>query len=175
MSELSSSTSIPTPFELEYYVEVADSSSAERLAHAELSEYRISANREFFRVTPIVALRRIVQRLGHICDSIHGGNGDQIYICPSCRDITDNETACEKCRIAQQAARHKEQPPYTGPRCPRCQAADYYLIVYKRGQRTGLYDGVYHGSIMERPATHICKRCRSKYYYSTQKKESSLC
>lgn len=47
--ELSSSTSIPTPFNLVFYCECESPSLIESELHRQFSENRISHNREFFR------------------------------------------------------------------------------------------------------------------------------
>lgn len=50
--ELSSSTSCPIPFKVEAYIEVNDPYDVEDYLHQEFSEYRLSSNREFFRIDP---------------------------------------------------------------------------------------------------------------------------
>lgn len=46
--ELSRSTAIPTPFELVYYISVAERRAAEAYAHQLLQRYRVAPNKEFF-------------------------------------------------------------------------------------------------------------------------------
>lgn len=53
--ELSSSTSVPFPFEVMAYGEVENPSEVERELHAAYAEDRVSASREFFSV-PIESL-----------------------------------------------------------------------------------------------------------------------
>ncbi len=50
VSELSSATGVPTPFDLIYYVATSDCFDAEKRTHEWLTErgYRVSSNREFF-------------------------------------------------------------------------------------------------------------------------------
>lgn len=50
--QLSSPTAVPSPFELMGYYEVYDHAREERLIHSNLSEYRTSNNREFFKLSP---------------------------------------------------------------------------------------------------------------------------
>lgn len=60
MSELHS-TGVPTPFELEFSISVDDCHKAERLAHKTLNYYRVSANREFFRISVKKAIEQILE------------------------------------------------------------------------------------------------------------------
>jgi hypothetical protein len=48
--ELSSGTAIPSPFDLLFYIEVADAASVERQIHQVFAPFRVSENREFFQV-----------------------------------------------------------------------------------------------------------------------------
>jgi hypothetical protein len=50
--ELSSSTGVPTPFEVAAYAEVKNPAEVERIAHDFWSDERVSNYREFFRVEP---------------------------------------------------------------------------------------------------------------------------
>lgn len=49
VNELSSSTSIPTSFEIVAYGEVENAQSIENELHKQFNEFRISSNREFFK------------------------------------------------------------------------------------------------------------------------------
>lgn len=49
-------TGVPTPFIVLYEVDVADCDEAERRVHSLLSPFRISEQREFFRVAPKIAV-----------------------------------------------------------------------------------------------------------------------
>lgn len=53
--ELSSSTSIPEPFDILFYVEVENALMVERQIHSAFDDVRVSHNREFFRVRPLDA------------------------------------------------------------------------------------------------------------------------
>ena len=57
--ELSQSTAVPTPFQLVYYVHVGDRYQAEQHAHAELQEYRLANNKEFFITSISKAVRSL--------------------------------------------------------------------------------------------------------------------
>lgn len=49
--ELSSSTSVPMPFDLVCFAEVMDAASVERAIHEELDDRRVNPAREFFALT----------------------------------------------------------------------------------------------------------------------------
>lgn len=51
--QLSSSTSVPTPFEVEWYVESDEAEALEKCLHESFKGSRVSQNREFFKVCPI--------------------------------------------------------------------------------------------------------------------------
>ena len=52
-------TAVPHPFKVFGYVEFENAEKAERITHEKLDKYRESANREFFKVGPQVALDEI--------------------------------------------------------------------------------------------------------------------
>lgn len=52
------STGVPTPFVVEYSWIVTDCSACERLTHQALESYRVSKQREFFRVSLKTALKK---------------------------------------------------------------------------------------------------------------------
>lgn len=58
-TELSSSTSIPLPFKLECSWLVENPGSREALIHRNLAPCRVSKDREFFKITPLEAEKRI--------------------------------------------------------------------------------------------------------------------
>jgi hypothetical protein len=51
LEQLSSSTSVPTPFWMAFYAQVPDAAKAERKLHEKFARYRINPGREFFQVT----------------------------------------------------------------------------------------------------------------------------
>ena len=63
--ELSQSTSVPTPFELIYYVHVGDRYQAERFAHQMLIDYRKTSGKEFFIAPISEAIKALDQAAGH--------------------------------------------------------------------------------------------------------------
>jgi len=75
MSELHS-TGVPTPFILEFSVEVDDCNASEKAAHCALAKYRVAENREFFRLPVAKTLREILPVIGryeiHEVKSSHG-------------------------------------------------------------------------------------------------------
>lgn len=52
INQLSSSTSVPLPFECYFAAEVADCSKLEKTLHQLFAEYRINPKREFFKIDP---------------------------------------------------------------------------------------------------------------------------
>jgi hypothetical protein len=58
--ELDNSSSIPTPFELEFCVRVKDAQGLERRLHSALHEFRVSNQKEFFRLLNEEAIKRIL-------------------------------------------------------------------------------------------------------------------
>lgn len=66
--ELGSATGVPTPFTLEYALEVRNAREVEQLIHKELSEYRVNKRREFFELDVNTAIRRLrsVARRRHL-------------------------------------------------------------------------------------------------------------
>ena len=63
MSELHS-TGVPTPFVLEFSIEVNDCSVSERNAHNALENHRVAKNREFFKISVAKALKIILPVVG---------------------------------------------------------------------------------------------------------------
>ena len=59
VEELSRSTSVPLPFEVEYDQIVENPLQYERLLHARLDKYRVSSDKEFFRLDRLEALETI--------------------------------------------------------------------------------------------------------------------
>ncbi len=73
-AELSSSTSIPGDFIVEYYLSFDDPFEIERLVHEAFAEQRIDPSREFFRVD-VETVARELWRLGevYLCTGEEGG------------------------------------------------------------------------------------------------------
>lgn len=59
ISELSSVTSLPTPFEVEYYLLVEDPIYFEKYIHEELKDYRVNEKREFFKISVEDAIKKL--------------------------------------------------------------------------------------------------------------------
>ena len=59
VSELSSHTGVPTPFKLLYYKYVLNCQFIEEMVHKKLKNYRVSNNREFFKIT-IEKVKKII-------------------------------------------------------------------------------------------------------------------
>ena len=62
-NELSEATGVPTPFKVEYFIEVEDFTVTELLIHKILQEkgFRISHSREFFNA-PIKEIKKAIQK-----------------------------------------------------------------------------------------------------------------
>lgn len=58
--ELSRSTGVPTPFEVAYSRWVPDCVEVEKAVHAELDQYRVGANREFFQM-PVAQAKKAIE------------------------------------------------------------------------------------------------------------------
>lgn len=69
--ELSSSTSVPTAFELLCVGEVEDAPAIEHSLHIEWSEWRVSSGREFFRLDADEVLQ-LISRLKDLADEFGG-------------------------------------------------------------------------------------------------------
>lgn len=57
--ELGSATGVPTPFRLEYSIEVSNARQVEQVIHRELSAYRVNRRREFFEMDLKLAIRTL--------------------------------------------------------------------------------------------------------------------
>ena len=53
------STSVPTPFEAEYFALCKDRKKCEALAHKALQSWRVNSRREFFRLSPEDAIAKV--------------------------------------------------------------------------------------------------------------------
>ena len=58
-------TGVPTPYRYEFVALVDDSVSAEKTAHNALRFHRVASNREFFDVSPEIAIEKITRDLIH--------------------------------------------------------------------------------------------------------------
>ncbi|MFZ5516646.1 MAG: GIY-YIG nuclease family protein [Candidatus Zhuqueibacterota bacterium] len=63
IAELSNSTGVPTPFNLEFAVFLRDHSEAEKEIHQTLVAHRVSGSREFFRVSVESAKEALLDQL----------------------------------------------------------------------------------------------------------------
>lgn len=57
-------TGVPTAFDIELSLEVEDGRKCEKAAHKALEQYRLAANREFFRIEPQAAIEKILSAIG---------------------------------------------------------------------------------------------------------------
>jgi hypothetical protein len=84
VTELSSATGLPTPFQLVYFAEFEDWHAAERFVHAELAGrgLRVADNREFFRMAIHDAVSAVVS-LEHRFSETHPPVDNQIATAPA--------------------------------------------------------------------------------------------
>jgi hypothetical protein len=66
LRELSTSTGVPTPFEVILDIFVSDSARAERLVHEHLVSHRVAMNREFFKVPTSTAIQAIYKAVSEV-------------------------------------------------------------------------------------------------------------
>lgn len=59
--KISSATGVPTDFIVLYDVLVSDIQKAEKEIHAQFSDYRVKAKKEFFAITPKLAIRALIE------------------------------------------------------------------------------------------------------------------
>lgn len=104
MSELHS-TGVPTPFELEFSVMVSDCGYSEKAAHRALANFRVTGNREFFRISVKKAIELILLKIGdyriHDAKETHGI--EQIR-----REVDRREQEKKDAEWARQIARQQE-------------------------------------------------------------------
>src|SRR5215471_11253750 len=99
--ELSGPTGVPTPYYVVFESQVSDCDSAKRILHKCLSEFRVSPDREFFRIDVDEAIRRVEQLL------------EPFRIVPR-SDSTPNETATKpplSVRLPRPAERERPSSP----------------------------------------------------------------
>jgi len=77
--ELSATTGVPTPFQIEYSLLTENPKDLEFAIHAELDEYRVNGNREFFNVPLEVVLDRLASfRAEKLLSEIQQWDNDRI-------------------------------------------------------------------------------------------------
>lgn len=76
--ELSSSTSVPMAFEIVCYGEVEDARKFEFNLHEDYKRFRISTNREFFKI-PIYGLRELMGDIRSCCSIFAYGDTSFVY------------------------------------------------------------------------------------------------
>jgi DNA-binding MarR family transcriptional regulator len=78
---LSSSSGVPAPFIVVYQAYFGDCDKAERFVHSKLENFRISNNREFFRVATHVAVDAIIEAKNNLDDPENASNLTKDGIC----------------------------------------------------------------------------------------------
>jgi hypothetical protein len=94
MNELSRSTSIPTHFDLIYYVHVGHINYAEQHAHKLLSDYRVSRRKEFFDTTISNAINALDAAAKVFPLVIYNGKTVASIVE---QDLVPNEVVCSSC------------------------------------------------------------------------------
>jgi hypothetical protein len=110
MAELHS-TGVPEPFQLVFAAKVADSMTAERLAHEALADCRVSKSREFFRAAEAVAIERILATIGECAiDWQHTQNRPQIErLAAAFREKLENDRLERERAAKERAARERAE------------------------------------------------------------------
>ncbi len=104
MSELHS-TGVPTPFELEFSAMVDNCGASELAAHRALANYRVTGNREFFRISVKQAIELILPVIGYykIHDVKQSHGIDKIR-----QELARREYERKEIELARQIARQRE-------------------------------------------------------------------
>ncbi len=101
MAELHS-TGVPTPFTLELSATVTDCHFSERAAHTALAKFRVSGNREFFRISVAKAFETILPVIGpYEIDDVRETHG--------IRKIEQVVAQRERAKVAAEEARQAAQ------------------------------------------------------------------
>lgn len=112
MSELHS-TGVPTPFELEFSATVGSCDYSEKAAHFALANYRVTGNREFFRVSVKKAIELILPTIGdykiHDVKETHGIEQIRIEVDRREREKRDAERARQIARQQEEDRRESER------------------------------------------------------------------
>ncbi len=90
--ELSAATGVPGDFVVEYFHMTDDVEQVERLAHADLAEFRHNTRREFFSV-PIIQALNVIQRYLK-------KPAETFLLAPERLEPTIPKSACHRCGFA---------------------------------------------------------------------------
>lgn len=128
MSELHS-TGVPTPFELEFSAMVDNCGFSELAAHRALSNYRVTGNREFFRISVKKAIELILPVIGHykVHDVKESHGIEQI-----CQELARRENERKKIELAQQIARQREDDRREAERLARRKPVEEKIFSYEQ-------------------------------------------
>jgi len=131
MSELHS-TGVPTPFELEFSATVSSCDYSEKAAHRALANYRVTGNREFFRISIKKAIELILPVIGdyriHDVKETHGIEQIRIEVDRREREKRDAEQA-------RQIARQQEKNQREAERLGRRRAVEQNILAYEQKLR----------------------------------------
>ncbi|HKI77647.1 MAG TPA: GIY-YIG nuclease family protein [Ignavibacteriaceae bacterium] len=108
--ELSSSTGVPTPFEVEYYCFTRDVEEIEKEIHFRFGKYRLPG-REFFTISLEFAVKIIDSMIRKVADdrfcriSIdtspirdrYSSEKNTLYMCPKCGEKNSSSKICVAC------------------------------------------------------------------------------
>ena len=131
MSELHS-TGVPTPFDLEFSATVSSCDYSEKAAHRALANYRVTGNREFFRISVKKAIELILPTIGdykiHDVKETHGI--EQIRI-----EVDRREQEERDAERARQIARQRETDQREAVRLARRRAVEQKILGYEQRLR----------------------------------------
>jgi hypothetical protein len=100
VNELSSATGVPHPYEIEFQVECRDPEFIEKSVHKNLNNYRVNSNREFFKVSPILAAKEILSLIDEVIQVETRLNiQESLVISNELKSISNNQLLAEAHRI----------------------------------------------------------------------------
>jgi len=105
-SELSKSTSVPSPFEVAFELKVDNAAWVEQTVHIELNQRRVGYGKEFFAVSVEEAVRVINESV----EKRKAGERREVKVvieCPKCHQKLRVPTDRGKIRVACQSCPHK--------------------------------------------------------------------
>ena len=148
LKELGSATGVAMPFELEFCVRVRNAHDLEQRLHNELNEFRVSPQKEFFRLTTEEAVNRILSFLSPAELSVSPMSN------PSANELQPFlEEAPSKCNSERNQVSHR----ISGERAPRSSSGA------ERKEKWGI------------DARHVLYRKNGKFYMPLERFPGALC
>jgi hypothetical protein len=93
--DLLHTTGVPTPFKIEFYIQVNNMNTIEKKFHNKLKQFRISNQREFFKVSDILLIKQLFT-------SIQG-----VFIESHCFTLSSTHTLPKDMYIVEKIINHK--------------------------------------------------------------------